>query len=173
MPWTLDEDSGIWKWLAELIYAHLIPMNQAVAKRADNTDYRLLLSLRNPRASINAIVSTIKGNASLFTDLIKPTCTRKGSMHTLRDRFHLEDDDLPYYSTYICSIRGKLCAHLWRVKTLIYKPQCAMFRIMTFFSSLRAYLFLVHLVCVMERNGDQGFREQRINYALRKELCML
>lgn len=49
-PETLDEDSGVWKLLAELIYAHLIPM-----KRADNTDYRLLLSLRNPRAAINAI----------------------------------------------------------------------------------------------------------------------
>lgn len=51
----LDEDSGVLERLAALIYAHLISMNQAVAKRADNTDYRLLLSLRNPRASINAI----------------------------------------------------------------------------------------------------------------------
>lgn len=51
----LDEDSGVLERLAALIYAHLISMNQAVAKRADNTDYRPLLSLRNPRASINAI----------------------------------------------------------------------------------------------------------------------
>lgn len=52
---TLDENSGVWERLAEQIYTHLIPMNQAAAKRADNTDYRLLLSLRNTRASINAI----------------------------------------------------------------------------------------------------------------------
>lgn len=75
-------------------------------------------------------VLTIKGKRFIihrFNQQTRSTGKRKEVCAPSRDQFHLEDDDPPNYSTYICSIRGKLCARLCRVKTLIYKPQCAMF----------------------------------------------
>lgn len=110
-------------------------------------------------------VSTIKGERFIihrFNQADTHTGTRKEACAPSRDRFHLEDDDPPYYSTYICSIRGKLCAHLCRVKTLIYKPQRAMFMSydVFFFFSLPLSIFVSH-PSFMCNGAQQWSRFQR------------